>query len=255
MTRAIARVHQPHAAARGARDLAAAARSARLLPRHLEIIYEINRRFLDEVRARFPGDDGARRADVARSTRTARSACAWRTSPPSAATRQRRRRAALAAAHARPCSRDFAELWPERFTNVTNGVTPRRFVALANPRLAALITEAIGDGWLTRPRPAARARAARRRRRVPGALARASSARTRQASPRWLRGDARARRRSAALLRRAVQAHPRVQAPAPEPAARRSRSTIASARRRDDDRAAHVPLRRQGRAGLPRWRS
>src|SRR6185503_2022820 len=44
--------------------------------------------------------------------------------------------------------RDFAELWPERFTNVTNGVTPRRFVALANPRLAELVTEAIGDGWL-----------------------------------------------------------------------------------------------------------
>src|SRR5207249_9749741 len=44
--------------------------------------------------------------------------------------------------------RDFAELWPERFTNVTNGVTPRRFVALANPRLAKLITDAIGDGWL-----------------------------------------------------------------------------------------------------------
>ncbi|HSC89151.1 MAG TPA: glycogen/starch/alpha-glucan phosphorylase, partial [Polyangiaceae bacterium] len=44
--------------------------------------------------------------------------------------------------------RDFAELWPERFTSVTNGVTPRRFVALANPRLADLITEAIGDGWL-----------------------------------------------------------------------------------------------------------
>jgi starch phosphorylase len=44
--------------------------------------------------------------------------------------------------------RDFAELWPERFTNVTNGVTPRRFVGLANPRLASLITDAIGDGWL-----------------------------------------------------------------------------------------------------------
>jgi starch phosphorylase len=44
--------------------------------------------------------------------------------------------------------RDFAELWPERFTNVTNGVTPRRFVALANPKLAALITDAIGDGWV-----------------------------------------------------------------------------------------------------------
>src|SRR6185369_5854001 len=45
--------------------------------------------------------------------------------------------------------RDFAELWPDRFINVTNGVTPRRFMALANPRLTELITEAIGDGWLT----------------------------------------------------------------------------------------------------------
>src|SRR6185312_5685530 len=45
--------------------------------------------------------------------------------------------------------RDFAELWPERFYNVTNGVTPRRFVALANPELASLISEAIGEGWLT----------------------------------------------------------------------------------------------------------
>jgi starch phosphorylase len=44
--------------------------------------------------------------------------------------------------------RDFAELWPERFTNVTNGVTPRRFVALANPTLSALLTEAIGAGWI-----------------------------------------------------------------------------------------------------------
>ncbi|MBA2542070.1 MAG: glycogen/starch/alpha-glucan phosphorylase, partial [Deltaproteobacteria bacterium] len=44
--------------------------------------------------------------------------------------------------------RDFAELWPERFTNVTNGVTPRRFVALSNPRLSHLITEAIGEGWI-----------------------------------------------------------------------------------------------------------
>ena len=43
--------------------------------------------------------------------------------------------------------RDFHELWPEKFVNVTNGVTPRRFLALANPRLAALVTDAIGDGW------------------------------------------------------------------------------------------------------------
>ena len=140
--------------------------SARLLPRHLEIIYEINRRFLDEVRARFPGDDARARAACRSSTRAARR-------------RVRMAHLAIVGSHAvngvaalhsrapaaRPCSRDFAELWPERFTNVTNGVTPRRFVALANPRLAALITEAIGDGWLTRPRPAARARAARRGRR------------------------------------------------------------------------------------------
>ncbi len=53
---------------------------------------------------------------------------------------------------------DFAELWPEKLSNKTNGVTPRRWVALANPRLAALITETIGDGWLTQPRAAARAR-------------------------------------------------------------------------------------------------
>ena len=61
--------------------------------------------------------------------------------------------------------RDFAELWPERFTNVTNGVTPRRFVALANPRLATLITEAIGDGWLRDLDRLREPREARRRRR------------------------------------------------------------------------------------------
>src|SRR6185295_3411703 len=44
--------------------------------------------------------------------------------------------------------RDFAELWPAKFCNVTNGVTPRRFVALSNPELARLITERVGDGWL-----------------------------------------------------------------------------------------------------------
>ena len=75
--------------------------------------------------------------------------CAWRTSRRSRATTIN----GVAALHSRllreTVLRDFAELWPERFTNVTNGVTPRRFVALANPRLVATcITEAIGDGWL-----------------------------------------------------------------------------------------------------------
>jgi len=120
---------------------------ARLLPRHLEIIYEINRRFLDEVRAKFPGDDARVRRmsligeDGDKQVRMAH-----------LATVASHRINGVAALHSRllceTVLRDFAELWPARFTSVTNGVTPRRFVGLANPRLTELITEAIGDGWL-----------------------------------------------------------------------------------------------------------
>ncbi|HSS00307.1 MAG TPA: glycogen/starch/alpha-glucan phosphorylase [Kofleriaceae bacterium] len=120
---------------------------ARLLPRHVEIIYEINRRFLDEVRAKFPGDhDRVRRMSLIGEDgdRTVRMA--------HLATVASHHINGVAALHSRLLTqtvlRDFAELWPERFTNVTNGVTPRRFVALANPRLSELITDAIGDGWL-----------------------------------------------------------------------------------------------------------
>ena len=118
-----------------------------LLPRHLEIVYEINRRFLDEVRARFPGDDD----------RLARMSIIEEGSP------RQIRMAHLASVgsfaingvaelHSRLLRertlRDFAELWPEKFQNKTNGVTPRRFMRLANPRLSELITSKIGDGWL-----------------------------------------------------------------------------------------------------------
>jgi starch phosphorylase len=120
---------------------------ARLLPRHLEIIYEINRRFLEEVRAKFPGDD-ARMARLSlidesqpRSVRMAHLA-----SVGSHAVN------GVAQLHSELLKEtvlcDFAELWPEKFCNVTNGVTPRRFVALSNPRLTQLITSRIGDGWL-----------------------------------------------------------------------------------------------------------
>ena len=68
--------------------------------------------------------------------------------------------------------RDFAELGPEKFCNVTNGVTPRRFVAVSNPGLTQLITAHVGDGWLQRPEPAPPTRTARGRRGVPGAVAR-----------------------------------------------------------------------------------
>ncbi|MGE3313288.1 MAG: glycogen/starch/alpha-glucan family phosphorylase, partial [Limisphaerales bacterium] len=119
-----------------------------LLPRHLQIIYEINRRFLDEVRARFPGDE-ARLARMSlidesggRHIRMAH-----------LATVGSHRVNGVAQLHSellvKTVMRDFAELWPDKFINVTNGVTPRRFVAVSNPPLAALITSRIGDGWLS----------------------------------------------------------------------------------------------------------
>jgi starch phosphorylase len=119
---------------------------ARLLPRHLEIIYEINRRFLDEVRAKFPGDeDRIRRMSIIdeHGDRSVRMAYL--------ATVASHKVNGVAALHSQllreTVLRDFAQLWPERFTNVTNGITPRRFVALSNPRLARLVDEAIGPGW------------------------------------------------------------------------------------------------------------
>jgi glycogen phosphorylase len=118
----------------------------RVLPRHLEIIYEINRRFLDEVRARFPGDDGrlARMSLVdERGEKSVRMA--------NLATVASQRVNGVAALHSEllreTVLRDFAEIYPERFLNVTNGITPRRFLALSNPDLARLLTEAIGPSW------------------------------------------------------------------------------------------------------------
>ncbi|MBL8740450.1 MAG: glycogen/starch/alpha-glucan phosphorylase, partial [Myxococcales bacterium] len=120
----------------------------RLLPRHAEIIFEINQRFLTEVRRAFPGDDErvARMSLIdehgAKSVRMAH-----------LATVGSHKVNGVAALHSRllreTVLRDFAELWPDKLTNVTNGVTPRRFLALANPRLSELITDALGEGWLT----------------------------------------------------------------------------------------------------------
>jgi starch phosphorylase len=121
---------------------------ARTLPRHLEIIFEINSRFLDQVRRRFPGDD-ARLARVSiideagpRYVRMANLACVGS-----------RRINGVARLHSELLVRDvlpdFHQMFPERFTNVTNGVTPRRFVLLCNPALTRLINQAIGTGWAT----------------------------------------------------------------------------------------------------------
>ena len=118
-----------------------------LLPRHLEIISEINRRFLDEVRARFPGDEGR----VARMSLIDESGARF-VRMANLATVGSHRVNGVARLHSellkQTVMRDFAELWPEKFCNITNGVTPRRFVAISNPPLAQLITEHIGDRWL-----------------------------------------------------------------------------------------------------------
>ncbi|MFI5336059.1 MAG: glycogen/starch/alpha-glucan phosphorylase [Opitutales bacterium] len=120
---------------------------ARILPRHLEIIYEINRRFLDEVRLRFPGnDDLIRRVSLIDETGEKRIRMAHLACVGSHAIN------GVAALHSTLLKdtllRDFYRLWPEKFSNKTNGVTPRRFVALANRPLTALINARIGPDWL-----------------------------------------------------------------------------------------------------------
>ncbi len=117
-----------------------------MLPRQLEIIYEINNRFLALVRARFPGDD----ARVARMSIIGEErGKSVRMS--NLATIGSHAVNGVAALHSEllrsSVLRDFHELWPERFSNKTNGVTPRRFLALINPGLSALLDEAIGGQW------------------------------------------------------------------------------------------------------------
>jgi starch phosphorylase len=119
----------------------------RMLPRHLEIIYEINARFLDEVRIAFFGDD----------ERLARMSLI----DESGARYVRMAHLATAGSHAvngvaqlhtdllkSDVLRDFHDLWPQKFSNKTNGVTPRRWMVLCNPRLSTFISRVIGDNWI-----------------------------------------------------------------------------------------------------------
>jgi starch phosphorylase len=119
----------------------------KVLPRHLEIIYEINARFLDEARIRFLGDE-ARIARLSlidesgeRYVRMAHLACVGSHTING-----------VAELHSellkQDVLQDFHALWPEKFDNKTNGVTPRRWLALSNPKLAGLITDAIGGAWV-----------------------------------------------------------------------------------------------------------
>jgi glycogen phosphorylase len=119
-----------------------------LLPRHLEIIFEINRRLLDAVRRRFAGDEGRVvrtsliEEGASKHVRMANLAIVGSHSTNGVA--------ALHSALLRSTTvKDLAEMFPERFSNKTNGVTPRRWLFLANPALSRAITEAIGNGWIT----------------------------------------------------------------------------------------------------------
>jgi starch phosphorylase len=118
-----------------------------VLPRHLEIIYEINRRFLDEVHLRYPGDEH-KIANLSlidehgeKYVRMAHLACVGSHAING-----------VAALHSELLKettlRDFYELFPQKFSNKTNGVTPRRWMVLSNPKLSQLITEKIGEGWI-----------------------------------------------------------------------------------------------------------
>ncbi len=121
---------------------------AKLLPRHLEIIYEINRRFLDEVRAKRPGDnDLVARVSLIDESGPKYVRMAYLATVGSHAVN------GVAALHSELLKKtilhDFYELMPEKFFNVTNGVTPRRWLALSNPELSHLMSSKIGDGWIT----------------------------------------------------------------------------------------------------------
>lgn len=119
-----------------------------LLPRQLEIIYEINRRFLDVVRATHPGDEGkVIRMSLIEETPNRQVRMANLAIVGTHSTN------GVAAIHSKLLRNttvaDLAAMFPDRFNNKTNGVTPRRWLLLANPDLSGLLTEAVGEGWVT----------------------------------------------------------------------------------------------------------
>ena len=119
-----------------------------LLPRHLEIIYCINHNFMEEVSRHFPGDqDKLRRMSIIAEEGERRVRMAYLATIGSHSVN------GVAELHSRlireTILKDFYELWPEKFNNKTNGVTPRRWMRVSNPGLSGLITEAIGEGWIS----------------------------------------------------------------------------------------------------------
>jgi len=120
----------------------------KVLPRHLQIIYEINRRFLEEVQRRFPGDlDRIRRMSLIEEGEDKRVRMAHLAIVGSHSIN------GVAALHTHLLKtelfKDFYDIWPEKFNNKTNGITQRRWLRKCNPGLSALISRQIGEGWVT----------------------------------------------------------------------------------------------------------
>ncbi|PKN30905.1 MAG: glycogen phosphorylase [Deltaproteobacteria bacterium HGW-Deltaproteobacteria-21] len=119
----------------------------KVLPRHMQIIYEINRRFLNDIRKRFPGDNERvrRMSLIQEEPRRVRMAHLGIVGSHSTNGVSKLHSLILK----EQVFRDFHEIYPDRFNNKTNGVTPRRWIVTANPQLSELITRTIGDGWIT----------------------------------------------------------------------------------------------------------
>ena len=217
---------------------------AGLLPRHIEIIYEINSRFLKTVREHFPGDDGkVTRMSIIDETgekfvRMAYLACVGS-----------RHVNGVAELHTQLLKsevlRDFHDLWPNKFINVTNGVTPRRWLAVSNPEQSALMISKIGNSWINNLDHLKQLESFAEDSRFPRRVAEGAARRqgkTRSVHPagyRLLGG-------SQLHVRHAGEANPRVQAPASECALHSHALSTVEAASEDGDLTAHLPVRGQG---------
>ncbi len=219
-----------------------------LLPRHLEIVFEINRRLLDTVRSRFPGDEGrVERVSLVEEGRAKQIRMANLAIVGSHSTN------GVAAIHSgllrTTTVKDLAETFPERFNNKTNGVTPRRWLLLANPPLARAVTDAIGKSWITD--------LSQLRKLAPFAadsgFRDAFRSAKRQAKARfaeWVEATSGHVLDPNTIIDSPRQAHSRIQAAVVERAARRGALQPATRERAARHRTAHVHLRGEGCTGV-----
>ena len=224
-----------------------------VLPRHLEIIFRINQEFLDMAAKQRPGDDGfLRRLSLIDESGERRVRMANLSIVGSHKVN------GVSALHSDLLTKtifaDFASLWPERFTNMTNGVTPRRWLAQANPGLAHLLDQTLGRDWRLNLDLLAQLTEHAKQRGLPQQVRR-DQAEQQETPGRAHPAAHRHPGRPGQPVRRAGQAHPRIQAPVAERAARRDAlpghpGQPVKERRRLG--AAHRDLRRQGGVELPR---